>query len=252
MKKTGTRLQVTLVSHYGEKPPRLSALVRYLQQKLLDLFGPLYRPYEIAQVHGTIIGLGGCRLGETVRNANSGMAMDLARLVEFLRSQQLQSIQVRVGGYQSGGEYPFRSRNTHPYLRSFSIQGDVAVAMGWPIQGSDFPNSLDQLRRRLQEFGVRHKWHRTDAEIDNDFFFVLGTLDRGAIDQAGLDSSTALIRAELAVYGSTPVEISRDTLRLVGYSDTQLPRDTSCWYELDEPALVAKLEEMYPDCEGTG
>jgi hypothetical protein len=246
--ESSKRMQVTLVAHYGHKHQALSVLVRDVQAKLLDLFGPPFLPYEPEQVHGTVIGLEGCRLGQILRNENSGLPMNLGKLVEFLRGPRLKPIRVQVGGYQSSGEYPFRSRNAHPYLRSFSIQGDIAVAMGWPIQGTEFANSLDQLRRGFQEFGVRHKWHRTDVEIDNDFFFVLGTIDRGVTDPAALKSSTGMIRSELSSHGKTLVEISRDTLRLVGYSNPQLPRATSCSYGLDEPDLVAKLERLYPHC----
>jgi len=67
-------------------------------------------------------------------------------------------------------------------------------------------------------------------------------------DAAALESSAGTIRSELASYGKTLVEINRTTLRLVGYRDRQLPLDTSCSYELDEPDLVAKLENLYSDC----
>ena len=50
--------------------------------------------------------------------------------------------------------------------------------MGWPNEDGSYPNSLDLLRRTFREYGISHKWHRTDDEIDNDFFFVLGTIDR--------------------------------------------------------------------------
>jgi len=46
--------------------------------------------------------------------------------------------------------------------------------------------------------------------------------------------------------GDTLLEINRDTLQLVGYLDAQLPRDTSCWYRIDERDLVATLEKLYP------
>jgi hypothetical protein len=241
-------MQVTLVAHYGQKPPALSALVRHLHGKLQDLLGPAFRRYELEQVHGTVIGLEGCRHGQRLMNQNSGSAMNLRGVVDFLRDPRLQPIRVQVGGYQASGEYAFRSRNTHPYLRSFSIQGDIAVAMGWPDQRGSYPNSLDQLRRAFQEYGVRHKWHRTDDEIDNDFFFVLGRIDRQTADPVVLESSTQIVRAEIASHGATLVEINRDTLRLVGYSDPQLPPGTSRWYGLDEPDLAAKLELLYPDC----
>ena len=241
-------MQVSLVAHYCKKPQNLVAIVQHLQGRLSDLMGPAFRPYGIDQVHGTVIALEGCRLGRNLRNQNSGLFMNLVGLVDFLRSPRFASIRVQVGGYESSGDYPFRSRNIHPYLRSFSIQGNIAVAMGWPVQAGDFPNSLDRLRRGFQEFGVRHKWHRMDADVDNDFYFVLGKLDHGTVERTALESSTEIVRAELASYGPTDVEINRDTVRFVGYSDPQLPQQTTCWYELDEPDLAVRIEELYPNC----
>jgi hypothetical protein len=241
-------MQVTLVAHYGDKPAALSDLVVHLQGRLHDLLGAAFRPYELEQVHGTVIGLEGCRLGHYVKNRNSGVLMNLDGLMAFLRGPRIQPIRVQVGGFQPSAEYPFRSRNAHPYLRSFSCEDDTVVAMGWPHESDSFPSSLDRLRRAFQEFGVRHKWHRTEDEVDNDFFFVLGRLDRRTLDPAVLESSTHMIRLELVSYGETVLEINRDTLQLVGYLDAHLPRDTSCWYRVDEPDLVAILETLYPHC----
>jgi hypothetical protein len=242
-------MQVTLVAHYGDKSAVLSNLVGHLHGRLRDLLGPAFRPYELEQVHGTVIGLEGCRLGRHLKNQNSGVPMDLRGLMEFLRGPRFQSIPVRIGGFHSRGEYPFRSRDVHPYLRSFSIQDEFVMARGWPHEGGSFPNSLDRLRRACQEFGVRHKWHRMEGEVDNDFFFVLGKLDRSATDPGVLESSTRMIRSELASRAETLLEITRDTLRLVGYVDRQLPRKTSCWFGLDEPDLVATLERLYSHCQ---
>jgi hypothetical protein len=241
-------MQITLVAHYGDKPVALSDLVGRLHGRLHDLLGPVFRPYELEQVHGTVIGLEGCRQGDQLKNQNSGEMMNLDGLVAFLRGPQFRSITVQVGGFQQDAQYPFRSRRTHPYLRSFSVQDEIAVAMGWPREADGFPNSLDRLRRAFQEFGVRHKWHRTEDEIDNDLFFVLGTLDRRTIDPALLESSIHIIRSELASSGETLLEINRGTLQLVGYVDTQLSRGTSSCYRVDEPDLVATLEKLYPIC----
>lgn len=242
-------MQVTLVAHYGDKPATLSALVGHLQGKLHALLGPAFRAYELEQVHGTVIGLEGCRVGLRVMNQRSGSPMNLRGALEFVRSPRFRPISVQIGGYHAGGAYPFESRNAHPYLRSFSTQGDIAVAMGWPNEDGSYPNSLDLLRRTFREYGIRHKWHRTDEEIDNDFFFVLGTIDRNMTGARALESTTQIVRAELASCGETLIEINRHTLQLVGYSNPQLPRGTSCWFGLDEPDLVARLDVLYAECQ---
>jgi hypothetical protein len=242
-------MQVTLVAHYGDKPAALSTLVQHLQGKMHELLGPAFRAYELEQVHGTVIGLEGCRVGTRVMNQHSRSPLNLRGALEFLHGSRFRPISVQIGGYHASGAYPFQSRNTHPYLRSFSIQGDVAVAMGWPNEGGRYPNSLDQLRRAFQEYGIGHKWHRTGNDVDNDFFFVVGTIDRGMTDATALESTTQIVRAELASCGETLIEIDRNTLQLVGYSNPQLPRGASCWFGLDELDLVARLEVLYPECQ---
>jgi hypothetical protein len=246
-------MQVTLVAHYGDKPAALSALVGHLQGKLHDLLGRVFRAYELEQVHGTVIGLEGCRVGPRLMNQHSRSPMNLRGALEFVGGPRFRPISVQIGGYHASGAYPFESRNTHPYLRSFSIQRagarDIAVALGWPNEDGSYPNSLDLLRRTFREYGISHKWHRTDDEIDNDFFFVLGTIDRNMTDVRALESTTKIVRAELASCGETLIEIDRHTLQLVGYSNPQLPRGTSCWFGLDEPDLMARLEVLYAECQ---
>ena len=242
-------MQVTLVAHYGDKPAALSALVRHLQGRLRELLGQAFHLYELEQVHGTIIGLEGCRVGPRLLNQHSRSPMNLRGALDFVRSPRFRPISAQIGGYHVNGAYPFQSRKAHPYLRSFSIQGDIAVAMGWPNEGGSYPNSLDQLRRAFQQYGISHKWHRTDDEVDNDFFFVLGTIDRNMTDATALKSTTQIVRAELASCGETLIEIDRHTLRLVGYSNPRLPPSTSYSFGLDEPDLPARLELLYPDCQ---
>ena len=62
-----------------------------------------------------------------------------------------------------------------------------------------------------------------------------------------LDESFAA-RSELGA-DETLIEIDRHTLQLVGYSNPQLPRGTSCWFGLDEPDLMARLEVLYAECQ---
>ncbi len=249
-------MQVTLVAHYGDKPRALSAVVRHLQGKLQELLGPAFRAYELEQVHGTIIGLEGCRAGPRVMNQHSRSPMNLHGALEFVRGPRFRPITVQIGGYDASVTYPFQSRNAHPYMRSFSIQrasaGDIAVAAGWPIESGSYPNSLDRLRRAFQRYGLQHKWHRTEDDVDNDFFFVLGTIDRSLTGASALESTSHIVRAELAARGETRIEIDRNTLQLVGYSHPQLPRGTSCWFGLDAPDLVARLEVLYPECQDGG
>ena len=246
-------MQVTLVAHYGPKPASLATLLRHLQKNLSTSLGRAFQLYDIDQVHATIVGLEGCRVDGGIRSKRSGKLLDFSGVVEFLRGGEFSPIHVRVGGYSESRGYPFLSRDAHPHLRSFSIQEDTAVAMGWPVENGNHPDSLDRLRRSFQQFGVRHKWHTTDEAVDNDCFLVLGRIDRDGLDDKILQAAAASIRADLATALQTMLEISRDTISFVGYVDSRLPPESSKMYGLHESDLAVKLEALYANCDsGTG
>ena len=242
------QMQVTLVSFYGEeKPAELAQLIISLQDMLASALGSGFRAYELRQVHGTLVGIEGYRVGTAIQNLNSGLQVDARSLLSFIRSDDFPSIQVRVGGYQHHKEFPFKSRGMHPYLRSFSVQGDIAVATGWPIN-SGFPNSIDDLRRRFDsELNVRHKYHRRQDDRDNDFFFALGRIDRRRTDALQLQGVVEQARSSLAGLDGVLATVSADTLRLVAYLDPQLPTETSAWFAIKDPALTAeRFLALYP------
>ena len=243
------QMQVTLVGFYGEdKPAELAQLIIYLQDMLVSALGSGFRSYELRQVHGTLVGLEGYRVGTAIQNLNSGLQVDARSLLSFIRSEDFPSIQVRVGGYQHHKEFPFKSRGMHPYLRSFSVQGDIAVAMGWPVINSGFPNSIDDLRRLFDsEVNVRHKYHKQQNDCDNDFFFVLGRIDRRRTDTFQLQGVVEQARLSLAGLEGVLATVSADTLRLVAYLDPQLPTETSAWFAVNDPALTAeRFLALYP------
>lgn len=242
-------MQLTLVSHYGEKDPDLADLIHLLQMRLGSLLPGVFRPYQLEQVHGTIVGLEGCGTRAAVRNENSGQSMDVKGLLAYL-SQELHPIDVRIGGYRHISNFPFNSRGLHPYLRSFSIQGEIAVAMGWSMESDAVNRPLDGLRREFIRFGVRHKWHKSDDDVDDDFFFVLGRIDRRRVTAATRDAVAEEMRMLLAGHSGTTIRISNDTLRLVGYLDSQLPLETSCWYSIEEPEIRETVATIYPQCAG--
>ncbi len=96
-------MQVTLVAHYGRKPAGLAAFLRYLQNNLATSLGRAFQPYDIEQVHATIVGLEGCRADGAIRGRRSGLSIDLSGIVGFLRGDAFAPIQVRVGGYSAAG-----------------------------------------------------------------------------------------------------------------------------------------------------
>jgi hypothetical protein len=237
-------MQVTLVSHYGAKDSASANLIAGLQTRLKRVLSVDFQPYRLEQVHGTLVGLEGSRRGNAIVNQNSGRDIDFEGFVAFLNTT-MEPITVRIGGYRQDDRYSFSSRGQHPYLRSFSIQGEIAVAIGWPLLSDKGAKPLDNLRREFEKFGVRHKWHKTPADVDDDFFFVLGRVDSRRVTTAQLDAAADVMRALLASQCGIQVCITKETLRLVGYLDPQLPLETSSPYLLSEQGLAQDLACLY-------
>src|SRR5688572_11696268 len=121
-------MQLTLVSHYREKSPEFARLIGDLQQSLTQALGGGFVPYSIEQVHATLVGLEGIRIGGRIRNENfrqlrgEERCIDFEGLLNWLHSAAFPTFSVQVGGFKSREEYGFTSQGQHPFLRSFSIQ----------------------------------------------------------------------------------------------------------------------------------
>lgn len=235
-------MQTTLVSHYGEKPEDVALYVKRCQDKLKTLLPYVFTPYELAQVHGTIIGLEGCQTNNQIENMNFREYRKEIRLIEpsqllaFLRSSGIPSFDVQIGGYAETTNYGFHSQGKHPYLRTFSIQGLIAVAMGWPVDGS---NVLDDFRRSFNQFNVLHKWHKNESDIDNDFFLVLGQIDRESVTDARIADVESRMRQYMANTRPVTVTVNQTSLQLICYLDTQLPLNTSRAYAVNDSELTS-------------
>lgn len=174
--------------------------------------------------------------------------MDFAAVVRLLRGKTLLPLTIRIGGYGDGEPYPFTSRALHPYLRSFSLQGQIAVAMGWPFDGRRCPMVLDRLRRRFNEAGVLHKYHAGADDVDNDFFFVLGRVDRAGLHDHAIQSAQEHMRAYLAGRAPLVLAVGEEHLSIAAYVDEKLPPATTYPYAL---ALAEKkldeIASLYPE-----
>ena len=243
-------MQLTLVSHYLEKPPEFARLLDEFQTSLTKMFGGAFYPYEAAQIHGTVIGLEGTESADGVWNANfrrhrnEERPIDFDGLLAFLWND-FAGFTLRVGGFKATEDYGFISQGQHPFLRSFSVQEEIAVGMGWPFRDGAISLALDQLRKRLQRCGLLHKWHRRLNDVDNDFFFVLGRLTGSIPDEARRAVENEL-RDQLSRREPLLLSLSRDTLSFVAYLDSQLPPESSRARRLTETGLTAEtLRRMY-------
>ena len=197
-------MQVTVVAYYGEKPTAIEEFVRSLQEELTHRLGFAFVPYEAEQVHATIIGLEAFRKGSEVLNLNfhelrgDRRAMNLSEILHFIEATDRLPFDLQIGGFSPAMIYPFTSRAEHPYFRSFGLQGSIAVAMGWPVSGQTYPRHLDALRKCFNDYNVLHKYHRTNDSLDNDFFFVLGRIERSLVSEHGIQDTQDAMREKLA------------------------------------------------------
>jgi hypothetical protein len=239
-------LQATLVSLYGEKEQALCTLIKQCQELVQATVDRAFRPSDIQQIHATIFGLEQ-KVGSASLNLNfwkyrgRDTTMDFDGLAEFLRMTENLPLYVQIGGFEKR-DYPFTSRQSTPYERSFSIQGDKVVLMGWPVRGTPFlvppttpqlwvqeaqvyPRTLDSLRRRAQNFGVLHAYHRTIRDIDNDLFFRIGLIDP-LLDDARVVLESR-IREYLRAQSPLIVEMRADQISIAVYQDETLPVSTT-------------------------
>src|SRR5688572_14790800 len=117
-------MDATLVAYYGKKSDELAEFIRFFQSKISGYLGSAFRPYEMEQVHGTIIGLEGQHVHGKWLNKNfleqrqEERAMDFGQILGFLRSKNIPDCNIRVGGFRHYEPSAFTSRGHHPYLRS--------------------------------------------------------------------------------------------------------------------------------------
>jgi hypothetical protein len=244
--------QATLVAFYGTKRAPVARLLRSWQDRLNRSIRQLgaeivFRPYPLAQIHATILGLEKVP-GLGLRNRNlhelrgGAAAMRLPELLGFILDSGYLPFDVRFGGFADRDD-PFRSRGARPYHRSFSIQGGTAVVIGWPVRGAraspeGWPPVLDELRRSAQRFNILHRWHRELSDVDNDLYLRLGVLDGELVD-AGRELIEREMRRALGASAPSKVRIGPSDLAVIAYpaGEETLPIERSEVVRLADPRL---------------
>ena len=194
---------ISAVAFYGPKTGRLRELLTGVQAQIAEHVGRDFRPYTLDQVHATLIALNGVRAGGTIVNeyllehAGERREMDLPRVMDILARRFATPLRVRIGGFRPGQPVPFTSRGQHVAERSFSVQGQAFVLVGWPAEslaGAGRP--LDDLRREMNAAGVLHRYHARPGDVDNDLHLVVG--HQAGAPAAALARATAAVRDKLA------------------------------------------------------
>ena len=250
------KANLSLVAYYGEKPSEIETLIKEAQEILQSGLPRAFKKYDIRQVHATLISLEGHRTGNTIVNANYARFCHERRVIDFSKAFKLLKdldflpFNVIIGGYKEHGDYPFTSRDIHPHQRSFSFQGDIAVAMGWPCDGKDYPPTLDRLRRAFDSANILHKYHRTTDDLDNDFYFVLGNLILEKTGKSALRNTHDRMIEFLSCRDPLTVTVAREHLRVIAYTDPKVPPDTTRSYTLDEAEeKLDEIKSLYRDAE---
>jgi hypothetical protein len=254
-------MQITVVALYGEKRSDLAALIARCQELCRGVLGVGFKSYEPFQIHATIFGLER-KVGSPFYNANFSRyqgcdrVMNLEAILDYLRRCGHFPLEVQVGGYGKR-DYPFTSRQACPYERSFSIQGDRVVVMGWPIRGKPFsqppatpsawiqeaklyPPTLDVVRHAAQAYGVLHAYRRALTDIDNDLFFRIGLLvDRTSLTERVRDTLESEVRQFLSMQPPLILDIGLDQVSVVLYEEDTLPPSSTRVWSLADPDLTA-------------
>jgi hypothetical protein len=239
---------ITTVAFYGPKPAPLQRLLTAVRALVTDRLGGAFRPYDLDQIHATIVGLDAVEDPHTGRLVNqhllrhAGLArpIDHAALLRILATGVTPPMTVRIGGFRRAARPTFTSRGAHPYDRSFTAQGDALVLMGWPtetVRNGAARLPLDHLRRSVRPANVLHRYHPTPDSIDNDFYLVVGH-QRGA-DPAAVTEAAESVRAHLAGH---PVELPvgvADLAVVAADSTTLAPARFAARLPLDPAALAA-------------
>jgi hypothetical protein len=254
-------IQMTVVALYGDKSSDFATLITRCQELGRGVLGAGFRPYDPSQIHATIFGLER-KIGLPFYNANFSryrgrdLVMNLEGILDYLRRCGLFPLEVQVGGYGKR-DYPFISRQASPYERSFSVQGDKVVVMGWPIRGKPFqqppatpsawvqearlyPLTLDVVRHAVQAYGVLHAYHRALTDVDNDLFFRIGLLvDQTSVTETVRDALEAEVRQFFSVQPPLILDVGLEQVSIALYDEDTLPPSSTRVWSLADPDLTA-------------
>jgi hypothetical protein len=194
---------ISAVAFYGPKTGRLRELLTGVQALIAEHVGAGFRPYTLEQVHATLIALNGVREGGTIVNeylleyAGVRREMDLPQVMDILARRFAVPLRVRIGGFRPEAAVPFTSRGQHLAERTFSVQGEAFVLVGWPADSlAGAGMALDELRREMNAAGALHRYHARPADVDNDLHLVVG--HHAGAPAGALARATAAVRDKLA------------------------------------------------------
>lgn len=245
-----------LVALYGEKPVAFKQLISECQDQIISVAGPIFQPYDIRQIHATITSFGRLwPLPETStyfhEYRGQRVQLDFDGFLRFFRGGACPPFQIQIGGFRDR-EYPFTSRGLKPFERSFAFRDGKAVVMGWPIrdilnpsapnlihEARIYPNILDEFRQALQTFGFRHKYYQRIGDVDNDFYFRIGTYNQTSDSEQLQYEIEHKLRQFLSKSQPLLLEIERAQIYIVFSKYDTLELDSTTVWEISNPSITA-------------
>jgi hypothetical protein len=245
-----TMNQLTLVSLYGHKSTILEKFINSINEKInSSSINNYYNPYNINQIHATIIGL------EKVTNSNYYNAnlmhdkkikaiMNFDCLSLLLKSHF--PIKIRFGGFSEDFN-DFLSFGEKPFFRSFQVNLDKnkIVLIGWPHKNNNFNlRLLWNIRLKIEkECNIRHKYADKD---DNDFYLVLGEITQtDPIIINKIKKDVLILENSIHQYladNPIEIEITLQDLKVIQYQNISLPLETTIIHGIEN--LTSELDRI--------
>ncbi len=240
---------LSLVAFYGNKSPELASLLLELQQSITNIVGDTFKPYCLEQIHATLLGLEGRKDDRGIINKwflhhrGETRYIDFANFLDYLRYSGRLPIVVRIGGYDRSIDYGFVSRDRHPYERSFNLQNNIAILIGWSCRDKNFPMDLDRLRLEGQNCNILHKYYNSIDRVDNDLYMRLGMFVKELTTEE-IEKIEAKGREFLAVRSPLYLSIDTNSIFFTYYQDEFLTPATTRVIPLSD-ATQEQLENIY-------
>jgi hypothetical protein len=228
--------KLTIVAYYDRKPSELTSLILQLQDMVFERLDGNLRRRNIDEVHATIIQVSGplseCPERPSVWQSFAPLAGELKRRLRAM------PLTIRFGGYDPL-DHRAMSRGRSLYERSLTVEGrGDLVLIGWPADerdGAPISPALDQMRRGLQTFGVRHKYHDTSSAVDADLHLVIGHLISPRAQNIDPQiENTMIVAREFMRRTPITVPLTDRHLQVIRYIDGALPRESSIAMSLDQ------------------
>lgn len=188
------------------------------------------------------------------------VVMDIVGFGRYLQASPQFPLRLQFGGY-APDDMPFTSRGQSPYDRSFSIQGDKAVLIGWPVpvptkgqrrarelidcNGLDVDRILNDVRKRAQAFNILHAYHASETDVDNDFYLRLGQVNIDGLNEILARELNHKVRIWLS-QSPLMVDLVLHDLVVASYQDEMLPMRSTRQFSIDRICLHrGKIKKLY-------